>query len=88
MGPVCKTGLWCSVSVGCKMPPRANLCSMLVELKRDIEQQKIDECVTKKDVCDVVDSRISQMAKQLISSPYCNNFKYSREWTVICKRED
>ena len=58
------------------MPPRANLCSMLVELKRDILQQKLDECVSKKDVCDVVDSRISQMAKQLISSPYCNNFSF------------
>ena len=58
------------------MPPRANLCSMLVELKRDILQQRLDECVQKEDLCDVVDSRISQIVKQLISTPYCNNFSF------------
>ena len=58
------------------MPPRANLCSMLVELKHEMSVLKIDEGVKKNDVCDVVDSRISQIVKQLISSPYCNNFSF------------
>ena len=58
------------------MPPRANLCSMLVELKHEMSVLKIEEGVKKNDVCDVVDSRISQIVKQLISSPYCNNFSF------------
>ena len=58
------------------MPPRANLCSMLVELKREIFVIRMDESILKTDLCDVVDSRISQIVKQLISAPYCNNFSF------------
>ena len=58
------------------MPPRANLCSMLIDLKREILVHRVDTSVLKHDVCDVVDSRISQIVKQLISTPYCNNFSF------------
>ena len=58
------------------MPPRANLCSMLVELKRDILYNRKDESVKKNDICDVVDTRISLIVKQLISTPYCINFSF------------
>ena len=53
-----------------KMPVQVNLCSMLVDMKREMSVYRIDVNTDKNDVCDVVDTRISQ----LISSPYCNNF--------------
>ena len=56
------------------MPTQVNLCSMLVEMKRDISVHRADPHAEKNDVCDVVDTRISQIIKQLISTPYCNNF--------------
>lgn len=56
------------------MPPQANLCSMLVQLKRDIAVNRDDTQVLKNDVCDMVDSRICELVKQIISTPYCNNF--------------
>ena len=59
------------------MPARSNLCSMLVELKRDILTNRLDSNVFKDDVCDIVDSRISQLVKQLISTPYCTNFSFN-----------
>jgi hypothetical protein len=49
---------------------------MLVELKREILVNRSEENVMKDDVCDIVDSRISQIVKQLISTPYCNNFSF------------
>jgi hypothetical protein len=49
---------------------------MLVELKQDMLVHRMDDSVLKTDVCDVVDSRISQIVKQLISTPYCNNFSF------------
>ena len=66
------------------MPPRANLCSMLVELKRDILSNRLDENVKKDDVCDIVDSRISLIVKQLISTPYCNNFSFDIDTPAEC----
>ncbi len=57
-----------------KMPVQVNLCSMLVDMKREMSTYRIDVNTDKNDVCDVVDTRISQIIKQLISSPYCNNF--------------
>ena len=56
------------------MPVQANLCSMLVEMKREVSVHREDPTAEKNDVCDVVDTRISQIIKQLISTPYCNNF--------------
>jgi choline kinase len=56
------------------MPPRANLCSMLVEMKRAMDVSRDDEHMSKSDVCDVAILRISQITQQLISAPYCNNF--------------
>lgn len=58
------------------MPAQANLCSMLVDMKRDVSVACDDPHTNKKDLCDMVDLRISQMVKQLISSPYCNNFSF------------
>ena len=62
------------VSVERVMPTKVNLCSMLVEMKRDILVHRADPNAEKNDVCDVVDTRIAQIIKQLISAPYCNNF--------------
>ena len=70
------------------MPPQANLCSMLVELKRDIFCNRSDEYVMKDDVCDIVDSRISQIVKQLISTPYCNNFSFDIDQPPECDSFD
>ena len=56
------------------MPPQANLCSMLVELKRGIGFSRQDVQVLKHDVCDMIDARICELVKQIISTPYCNNF--------------
>ena len=56
------------------MPVQTNLCSMLVEMKRDMVVHRADVNADKNDICDVVDTRISQIIRQLISSPYCNNF--------------
>lgn len=58
------------------MPQQANLCSMLVELKREVLVGKDDDHTTKNDLCEVVDARLCQIVKQLISSPYCNNFSF------------
>jgi hypothetical protein len=55
----------------------SNLCSMLVQLKQDLVAQNADPLVTKKDVCDLVDTRISQLVMQLISVPYSTNFSFS-----------
>jgi len=52
---------------------------MLVQLKRDIATNLIDPNVTKKDMCDMVDTRISEMTRQLISTPYCHNFSFNIE---------
>jgi hypothetical protein len=54
----------------------SNLCSMLVQLKQDLLSHELDEHVKKKDVCDMVDARISQLVKQLINAPYCTNFSF------------
>ena len=70
------------------MPPRANLCSMLVELKREISCSRCDGNVLKDDVCDIVDSRISQLVKQLISTPYCNNFSFDIDKPPECDSFD
>jgi hypothetical protein len=59
------------------MPPQANLCSMLVDLKREVYVYRQDVHAEKTDLCDVVDARISQIVKQLISTPYCNNFSFN-----------
>jgi hypothetical protein len=56
------------------MPTQANLCSMLVDLKRDIGASRQDVQVLKHDVCDMIDTRICELVKQIISTPYCNNF--------------
>jgi hypothetical protein len=56
------------------MPTQANLCSLLVALKREIYVSKEDETMTKDDVCEVVQARIVQIMKQLISAPYATNF--------------
>jgi hypothetical protein len=58
------------------MPHQANLCSMLVEMKHDIKVSRLDTHVDKNDLCDVMDSRIAQIIKQLISAPYCTNFSF------------
>jgi hypothetical protein len=47
---------------------------MLVDMKRTMEAISVDENVTKSDACDAAILRVSQIVKQLISSPYCNNF--------------
>ena len=70
------------------MPARMNLCSMLVELKRDILSNRLDCNVAKDDVCDIVDSRISQIVKQLISTPYCTNFSFNIDTPVECDNFD
>jgi hypothetical protein len=70
------------------MPPRANLCSMLVELKREVLVNRSDENVLKHDMCDIVDSRISQIVKQLISTPYCNNFSFEIDKPPECDSFD
>ena len=70
------------------MPPRANLCSMLVELKREVFVNRSDENVLKHDMCDIVDSRISQIVKQLISTPYCNNFSFEIDKPPECDSFD
>jgi len=54
----------------------SNLCSMLVQLKQDLVIHELDESAKKKDVCDMVDARISQLVKQLLSTPYCTNFSF------------
>ena len=56
------------------MPMQNNLCSMLVEMKLDMAMHRADVNADKNNICDVVDTRISQIIKQLISTPYCNNF--------------
>jgi hypothetical protein len=56
------------------MPEQANFCSLLVEFKREILVIRMDENVQKDDLCDIVDTRIAQIVKQIISTPYCNNF--------------
>jgi 23S rRNA C2498 (ribose-2'-O)-methylase RlmM len=56
------------------MPEQANLCSLLVELKRDVSNSRLDAAILKHDVCDMVDARICELVKQVISTPYCNNF--------------
>ena len=61
---------------------------MLVELKRDMLVHRFDESVLKPDVCDVVDSRISQIVKQLISTPYCNNFSFDIDKPPECDAFD
>lgn len=58
------------------MPEQANICSLLVSLKREIEVSKEDDTMAKEDVCDVVLARIVQIVKQLISAPYANNFSF------------
>ena len=67
---------------------RANICSMLVQLKRDILEQRMDEGVHKTDICDEVDSRISQLVKQLISTPYCSNFSFDIDKPTECDKFD
>jgi hypothetical protein len=49
---------------------------MLVDLKREVYVYRLDVHAEKTDLCDVVDARISQIVKQLISTPYCNNFSF------------
>ena len=49
---------------------------MLVDLKRDIAASRDDDVVQKHDVCDMVDSRVCQLVKQLISTPYCTNVSF------------
>jgi hypothetical protein len=56
------------------MPEQANLCSLLVELKRDVFNSRQDAAILKHDVCDMVDARICELVKQVISTPYSNNF--------------
>jgi hypothetical protein len=56
------------------MPAQANLCSLLIEMKRTMETSRDDATLTKSDVCDAAIMRVSQIVKQLISSPYCTNF--------------
>jgi hypothetical protein len=58
------------------MPVQANICSLLVDLKREILVIRTDDSVKKDDLCDVVDARISQLVKQVIYTPYCNNFSF------------
>ena len=58
------------------MPAQANLCSMLVDMKRDVNVARVDVSLEKNDVCDVVEARICLIIKQLISTPYCNNFSF------------
>jgi hypothetical protein len=53
---------------------RPNLCSMLVDLKQDLAKGLHDTTVTKADMCDTVNTRICELVKQIISTPYCNNF--------------
>jgi hypothetical protein len=55
----------------------ANMCTMLVQLKYDIKTQSTNPNCTKQDICDMVDNRISEIAKQLISTPYCHNFSFN-----------
>ena len=56
------------------MPSQTNLCSMLVDLQRDIATVRLDNLVLKNDLCDMVDKRVCELVKQIISTPYCNNF--------------
>lgn len=56
------------------MPEQANLCSMLVDLKRDIYNSRQDTAIQKHDICDMIDARICELVKQIISAPYHNNF--------------
>ena len=58
------------------MSVRPNLCSMLVQMKQDIGVCRTDGGVDKNDLCDMVDTRIAQIIKQLISTPYCTNFSF------------
>jgi len=54
----------------------SNICSMLVALKQDLVRHELDDHILKKDVCDMVDARISQLVMQLISTPYSTNFSF------------
>ena len=58
------------------MPQQANLCSLVVALKHEVSVLREDEAVSKVDVCDAVDSRISRIVQQLLCAPYCSNFSF------------
>jgi hypothetical protein len=49
---------------------------MLIDMKREVHVSRHDGNVEKNDICDMIDARISQVVKQLISAPYCNNFSF------------
>ena len=66
----------------------ANLCTMLVQLKRDIEMQSTNVDCTKQDMGDMVDNRISEILKQLISTPYCHNFSFNIDIPPECDMFD
>ena len=56
------------------MPTQGNMCSMLVDMKREVSVHREDSTAQKNDVCDMIDTRISLIIQQLISTPYYNNF--------------
>jgi hypothetical protein len=49
---------------------------MLVDLKWEVSTARLDDNMAKNDLCDIVDARITQIIKQFISAPYCNNFSF------------
>jgi hypothetical protein len=55
------------------MPEQANMCSMLVELNREVVVWKHDDTIEKDDVCNMVKARVVQIVRQLIATPYANN---------------